>query len=77
MVFTVNSDYFLKQHQPVGICNGEVWYGEVRTGLLNIIYTSSGFKGFTLFQESFRRRMSALHYRYVYSVRYKIKVSVA
>jgi hypothetical protein len=24
MVLTVNSDYFLKQHQPVDLCNGEV-----------------------------------------------------
>jgi len=25
MVLAVNSEYFLKQHQPVDHCNGEVW----------------------------------------------------
>jgi hypothetical protein len=24
MILTLNSDYFLKQHQPVDLCNGEV-----------------------------------------------------
>jgi hypothetical protein len=25
MILSVNSDYFLKQRQPVDLCNGEVW----------------------------------------------------
>jgi hypothetical protein len=25
VVLTVNTDYFLKQHYPVDLCNGEVW----------------------------------------------------
>jgi hypothetical protein len=25
MILTVNSDYLLKQRQPVDLCNGEVW----------------------------------------------------
>jgi hypothetical protein len=25
MALNVNSDYFLKQHQPVELCNGDVW----------------------------------------------------
>jgi hypothetical protein len=24
LIFTVNSDYFLKQHYPTDLCNGEV-----------------------------------------------------
>jgi hypothetical protein len=26
MVFSVNSDYFLKEHLQFDFCNGEVWY---------------------------------------------------
>jgi hypothetical protein len=25
MILRINSDHFLKQHQPVDLCNGEVW----------------------------------------------------
>jgi hypothetical protein len=39
MVLTVNSDYFLKQHEPVDFCNGvnhSVVF-EVRTKFLNYL----------------------------------------
>jgi hypothetical protein len=47
VILRVNSYYFLKQHQPLVLCNGkEVWCVlEVRTQYLNIIKTSFGFKG--------------------------------
>jgi hypothetical protein len=40
MILTVNSDYFLKQRQPVDPCNGAV-----RTKFFIITQASFGFKG--------------------------------
>jgi hypothetical protein len=43
MVLALNSNYFLKQLQPVDLLNGVLF--EVWTEFLNIIYTSFSFRG--------------------------------
>jgi hypothetical protein len=35
---SVNSDYFPKQHEPVDICNGEVFFFILRYNLILIYY---------------------------------------
>jgi hypothetical protein len=44
MILRVNSDYFLKQHQFTDFTKVSCVLFEVRTGFLNITYTSFDFK---------------------------------
>jgi hypothetical protein len=48
IILSVNRDYYLKQHLPVGVCNGEVLcFLGVRTEFLNDIGMSFVFKEFS------------------------------
>jgi hypothetical protein len=44
MILRVNSDHFLKQHQSTDFTKVSCVFFEVRTGFLNITYTSFDFK---------------------------------
>jgi hypothetical protein len=44
MIVTVNRDYFPEQHKTTDLCNGNIVFFEVGSGLLHIIQMSFGLQ---------------------------------
>jgi hypothetical protein len=63
MILSVYSNYLPKQHRPTGLSDTNALSScAVRTELLNIVWTSLGFKGFTVGNKK-------IHFHFCYSLR--------